>query len=262
MIEPIALRRIAESLQLTADDTIVEIGPGLGFLTRFLAATGAHVTAVELDADAVKALSLLQLPDVNLVHADFLAFDLSKMQTPLKVVGNVPYQITTPIVCRLFGEIGEPQPWFPLIEKVVLTVQLEVAERFVAEPDTREYSQITLLTNYFTEAKVLFTLAPQEFFPPPKVRSAVVEFTPRRKPPIDCSNTKLLRQLIKAGFSQRRKMLRNNLGFLRLSNEEINQVFKQIDLAPQTRAERLSLQNFANLTNAFDHFLKNRSGDK
>ena len=253
------MRRITESLSLTANDTVIEIGPGLGFLTRFLCETGASIVAVELDREAVADLGGFSLPGLNIVHADFLSYDLAEIKGPFKVVGNVPYQITTPIVCRLFGEIGSPQLWFSNIEKVVLTVQFEVAERFVAQPNTREYSQITLLTNYFCDAKILFQLAPEEFFPRPQVQSAVVEFTPRKNPPIDCANIKLLRQLIKAGFSQRRKMLRNNLSFLKLSDQELSQVFKQIDLDPQTRAERLSLNTFAELTNRLDEIMKVRS---
>lgn len=228
LVEPIALRRITAALDLRPGDSLVEIGPGLGFLTRFLCSSGANITAVELDREAIADLELLQMPGVNLVHKDFLQFDLDTVEKPFKVAGNVPYQITTPIIARLFGEIGEPQPWFYSIEKVVLTVQLEVAERFVAKPNTREYSQITLLAQYFCETKILFEANATEFYPPPKVNSAVVEFTPRAKPPVECNNSKLLRNLIKAGFSQRRKMLRNNLGFLHLSEDAISKVFREL----------------------------------
>jgi 16S rRNA (adenine1518-N6/adenine1519-N6)-dimethyltransferase len=259
LVEPIALRKITALLDLKPDESLVEIGPGLGFLTRFLSTSGADITAVELDREAIADLEVLKMPGVNLVHEDFLQFDLSTIKAPFKVAGNVPYQITTPIIARLFGEIGEPQPWFSNIEKVVLTVQLEVAQRFVAQPNSREYSQITLLTNYFSEAKILFELSATEFYPPPKVQSAVVEFIPLAKPPIDCTNTKLLRKLIKAGFSQRRKMLRNNLGFLHLSDDAIGQVFKELSLDPQIRAERLTLQTYAALTNSFDALQKSAS---
>jgi 16S rRNA (adenine1518-N6/adenine1519-N6)-dimethyltransferase len=259
LVEPIALRKITALLDLKPGESLVEIGPGLGFLTRFLCTSGADITAVELDREAIADLEVLKMPGVNLVHEDFLQFDLSTIKAPFKVAGNVPYQITTPIIARLFGEIGEPQPWFSSIEKVVLTVQLEVAQRFVAKPNSREYSQITLLTNYFSEAKILFELSATEFYPPPKVQSAVVEFTPLAKPPIECTNTKLLRKLIKAGFSQRRKMLRNNLGFLHLADDAIGQVFKNLSLDPQIRAERLTLQTYAALTNQFDALQKSAS---
>ena len=208
--------------------------------------------AVELDGECVDALKRLDLPDVDVVHGDFLRFDLNTQPLGFKVVGNVPYQITTPILCYLFGEIGSPKPWFEKIEKVVLTVQYEVAQRFVAKPGTSEYSQITLLSNYFSEAEILYVLPPESFYPPPKVTSAVVQFKPLVKPPITCTNHKLLRQVIKAGFSQRRKMLKNNLSFLKCGAAEIDQVFKELHLEPQVRAERLSLCEFAKLTDALE----------
>jgi 16S rRNA (adenine1518-N6/adenine1519-N6)-dimethyltransferase len=252
LIEPSILRDIADSLCVTRGDTILEIGPGIGFLTKYLSDTGAKILAVELDSDAVSDLRSRNFPNLEVVHADFLSFDLETLQTNFTVAGNVPYQITTPIVCRLFGEIGEPSPWLSRIDRVVLTVQLEVANRFVASPDTRDYSQITLLSNYFAEARILFELSPDEFFPSPNVRSAVVEFIPHKKPPIDCRNIRLLRQLIKSGFSQRRKMLRNNLGFLKMSDAELAKVFQALNLDPQVRAERLTLEKYSQFANYID----------
>jgi 16S rRNA (adenine1518-N6/adenine1519-N6)-dimethyltransferase len=252
LVEPSVLQLIADSLSATEVDTVLEIGPGIGFLTRFLTNTGARVLAVELDSDAVDDLRAALTPNLEVVHADFLAFDLTALETKFKVVGNVPYQITTPIVARLFGEIGQPQPWLSRIEKVVLTVQLEVAQRFVATPDTRDYSQITLLTQYFSEPKILLELGPEEFYPSPNVRSAVVEFTPHQEPPVQCNNYKLLRSLIKSGFSQRRKMLRNNLGFLKLDGGTLVKVFHDLKLDPQVRAERLSLEKYCQMANYLD----------
>jgi 16S rRNA (adenine1518-N6/adenine1519-N6)-dimethyltransferase len=243
---------IADSLEVTRGDTLIEIGPGIGFLSKYLSDTGARIIAVELDSDAVSDLQEQLFPNFEVIHADFLQFDLDTIDGPFKVAGNVPYQITTPIVARLFGEIGEPKPWLHKIEKVILTVQLEVANRFCATPDTRDYSQITLLTNFFAEAKILAELSPEEFFPSPNVRSAVVEFTPFKEPPIRCNNYKLLRQLIKSGFSQRRKMLRNNLGFLKLTDAELASVFRELNLDPQVRAEKLSLQKYCQFANLID----------
>ncbi|HEY9680783.1 MAG TPA: 16S rRNA (adenine(1518)-N(6)/adenine(1519)-N(6))-dimethyltransferase RsmA [Oculatellaceae cyanobacterium] len=252
LVEPSVLQAITDALDATEGDTILEIGPGIGFLTRFLTNTGARVVAVELDTDAVSDLRASTMPNLEVVHADFLAFDPTCLQSKFKVAGNVPYQITTPIVARLFGEIGQPQPWLAQIEKVVLTVQLEVAQRFVATPDTRDYSQITLLTQYFSEPKLLLELGAEEFYPSPNVRSAVVEFTPRKEPPIQCNNYRLLRSLIKSGFSQRRKMLRNNLGFLKLDGGTLVKVFHDLKLDPQVRAERLSLEKYCQMANYLD----------
>ncbi len=251
-MEPSLLQLIADSLEVGRGDTILEIGPGIGFLTTYLSQTGARIVAVELDSDAVYELNERRLPNLEVIHKDFLAFDIETVQTNFTVAGNVPYQITTPIVARLFGEIGEPKPWLSRIDKVVLTVQLEVANRFIATPDTRDYSQITLLTNYFAQARILQELSPDEFFPSPNVRSAIVEFIPHKAPPVDCSNYKLLRSLIKSGFGQRRKMLRNNLGFLKLDQHKLSKVFQDLNLDPQVRAERLTLEKYAQFANFID----------
>jgi 16S rRNA (adenine1518-N6/adenine1519-N6)-dimethyltransferase len=189
------------------------------------------------------------MENVSITHGDFLRFDLLPLGR-LKVAGNVPYQITTPILCYLFGEIGEPKPWSHNIDSVVLTVQYEVAQRFVATPGVKEYSKITLLTNYFAQAEILKVLPSECFYPKPKVTSAVVRLTPFKAPAVTCTNAKLLRQLIKAGFSQRRKMLRNNLSFLKLDEKTLDKIYSDLHLDPQSRAERLTLGQFARFADA------------
>jgi 16S rRNA (adenine1518-N6/adenine1519-N6)-dimethyltransferase len=256
LTDTVALQNITDALDIAPGDNVLEIGPGIGFLTRFLTATGANVHAVELDWECVINLKDLALPNVTIHQEDFLQFDLASQPSHLKIAGNVPYQITTPILCYIFGEIGAPQPWSAKVDKVVLTVQKEVAERFVAKPGTSDYSKITLLTNYFSEAEILHILPPESFYPSPKVNSAVVRFTPLRKPPIECSNHKLLRQVIKAGFGQKRKMLKNNLSFLNQPLSALDKVFREMHLDPQTRAERLSLQQFAELTDRLEQVMK------
>jgi 16S rRNA (adenine1518-N6/adenine1519-N6)-dimethyltransferase len=239
----------------------VEIGPGLGFLTRFLSDSGAEVTAVELDSEATDDLRKLQLRRVNVIHGDFLRYDLGTVGDTIKLVGNVPYQITTPIVARIFGEIGQPQPWLSCIERVVLTVQLEVAQRLTASPGSSDYAKITLLVNYFARAKILHRLPADDFFPPPEVRSAVVELIPLKQPPIQCSNLKLLRQVVNAGFSQRRKMMKNNFSFLQADAADLNHAFESAGIDLQARAETLSLEQFARLTDklaAIDMRVRNK----
>ncbi|CAN5703119.1 16S rRNA (adenine(1518)-N(6)/adenine(1519)-N(6))-dimethyltransferaseRsmA [soil metagenome] len=256
LIDPVALQNITDALDIESGDSVLEIGPGIGFLTRFLTAKGADLHVVELDWECCINLKDLALPNVTIHQQDFLQFDLATQPSHLKIAGNVPYQITTPILCYIFGEIGAPSPWFQNVDKVVLTVQKEVAERFVAKPGTSDYSKITLLTNYFSEAEILHVLPPDNFYPAPKVTSAVVRFTPLKQPPIDCGNHKLLRQVIKAGFGQKRKMLRNNLSFLKLPLAALDKAFSEMNLDPQTRAERLSLQQFARLTDLLDGLTK------
>lgn len=245
------LSRIAAALHPEQSDCVVEIGPGLGFLTRFLSTYGCRITAVDLDRECVEELEKSNIDGVEICHQDFLQFDLNSIECKsLKVVGNVPYQITTPIVARLFGEIGAPSAWLSKIDCVVMTVQKEVAERFVADPNNKEYSQITLLIKYFARAELLEVIPADSFVPEPNVTSAVVRMTPYDKPPIDCSDHKLLRQIIRAGFKQRRKMLRNNLSFLNLSPEDIGKLLASLKIDPMVRAERLSLDQFAKIANA------------
>ncbi|GEM_PF-329434 len=256
LVEPETLARIAGALLAVPGDRVLEIGPGLGFLTGYLAATGARVTAVELDSACVERLRKMALDNLAVVQADFLQYDVRQLLDPsqpgagLKVAGNVPYQITSRIVARLFGEIGAPSPWLAALDRVVLTVQLEVARRFVATPGSRDYSQITLLTNYYSRPSLLEVVPAESFFPVPQVDSAVVAFVPHEAPPVTCGNPRLLRQIIQAGFNQRRKMLRNNLSFLALGHDELLAVFKGLNFDPQVRAERLSLAQFAMLTDA------------
>jgi len=253
LVDPPVLAQIAGALELAPADTVLEIGPGLGFLTSVLSASGARIIGVELDIDCIEYLRQLRLPGVSLVHADFLQFDPRCLQAArIKVVGNVPYQITAPIIARLFGEIGSPAPWLPLIEKLVMTVQREVAERLVASPGQKDYSQITLLATYYASARVLSVVPPELFFPEPEVTSAVIELVPRQEPAVSCLNRRLLRQVIQAGFGQRRKMLKNNLGFLKISAEELLTIFKRLSFDPQVRAERLSLEQFAMLADALE----------
>lgn len=258
LVDPSQLERIADSLHLTAQDEVLEIGPGLGFLTSYLAASGAKITAVELDRSAVSELNDRKLENLTVVHDDFLRFDLTELTgklapgLKLKVAGNVPYQITSKIVARLFGELDCPSPWFASLDRIVMTVQLEVARRFVASPGSGDYSQISLLTQFYCTPELLEVVPSDSFYPVPQVESAVVLFTPRPNPPVDCRNLRLLRQVIQAGFRQRRKMLKNNLSFLSLSQEELNSIFKSLNFDPQIRAERLSLKQFALLADALD----------
>jgi 16S rRNA (adenine1518-N6/adenine1519-N6)-dimethyltransferase len=246
------LSQIAAALNIKPGERVLEIGPGLGFLTKVLSQSGAYLTAVELDGQCVRMLNELSLPHLSLIESDFLTCDLSKiLSEKTKVVGNIPYNITSPIIAKLLGEIGEPSPWLSAIDSIVLTVQREVALRLVASAGDDHYSQISLLIEYFAEAEMLFSIEPEEFYPVPEVRSAVVRIKPRLKPPIQCRNHKLLRQIIQAGFRQRRKMLKNNLAFLKLHQVEILAVFGRLNFDPQVRAERLSLKQFALLTDAF-----------
>jgi 16S rRNA (adenine1518-N6/adenine1519-N6)-dimethyltransferase len=248
-----SLQKIVDQLCLVPGDNILEIGAGLGFLTELLTACGARVQAIELDQYCIDALQKLALPRLTVIANDVLQVDFKKLITSrMKVVGNIPYNITTPIIGKLLGEIGQPAQWLSQIEFIVLTVQRELAQRLVAAPGKKDYSQITLLMNYFGRTEVVLNLPAQDFLPVPKVDSAVIKFIPYDKPPVTCRNHLLLRQVIQAAFANRRKMLKNNLASLHLSNADILQIFNQLNFDPYVRAESLSLVQYARLADSIE----------
>jgi 16S rRNA (adenine1518-N6/adenine1519-N6)-dimethyltransferase len=291
LIDPSKLFALTDSLDIIPGDIVIEIGPGLGFLTRVLLSRGAIVIAVELDIACVT--NLLDdkvnedLKNLHVLHGDFLSFDLialnfagkrtflegkqnntlnlTDQETPqldelrklvqkhidgggkIKVAGNVPYQITAPILVHLLGEIGQPSTWLKHIDSFALTVQYEVAQRFTARPSTKPYSQITMLANYYCQPNIVQKVPNRCFFPIPDVQSAIVKFQPLAQPKVGCTNTKLLRQLIRGGFSSRRKMLKNNLGFLGYPQEELITILESCQISKNARAEELGLDAFGRL---------------
>lgn len=269
-----SLNAIVESLELSDQDEVVEIGPGIGFLTRLLCSKAGEVTAIELDRESIDYLKSLSLPKLNIKHGDFLSYDInsgrfrepgsqaweeSKKEKKLKVVGNVPYQITGLILGHLLGEIGQPSSHLCRIDRIVLTIQKEVAERMVAKPGTKQYAQLSLLISYFCRAEIVQNLPASDFFPPPRVDSAVVKLLPLGESNLQCKNHRFLRRVIRAGFAQRRKMLRNALCSLGIDQEDLNRVFKELRFDPQIRAETLSLQQFAMLTDALEPLVATNS---
>ena len=253
LVEPGTLQKIVETLNLTTADTVLEIGPGLGFLTELLCDTGARVYAVELDRELLEPLGKLEQEYTNLtvIHGDILEFDLAQIKADrIKVVGNVPYQITTPIIAHIFGEIGEPAPWISRVAGLTMTVQVELARRICAPPGIKDYGQLTLLAQYYATSKILFKVGNEEFIPKPDVQSAVIEMTSLAKPPVAVEDPVFLRRVIVAGFKERRKMLKNNLTFTKLSETEIIAVFADLGISPSARAENLSLAQFAKIAQA------------
>lgn len=265
LVDADALNLITAALDLNQADTVLEIGPGIGFLTRLLCKSAGSVVAVELDRESVSYLKSLKLEHLSIKQGDFLAYDLNSgrfrlegskgwqeqvRQERFKVVGNVPYQITGLILGHLLGEIAEPALHLSRIDRIVLTVQKEVAERMVARPGSKDYARLSLLVAYFCQAEIVSILPSASFYPAPRVDSAVVKLIPLPAPPVECKNHKMLRRVIKAGFAQRRKMLRNALTSLGVSQDDLNRIFKELCMDPQVRAESLSLQQFAMLADA------------
>ncbi len=256
-VEPQQLSDIVKALSLVSSDHVLEIGPGLGFLTQFLLAgeEKPHITAIELDSNLVELLEERLASEIGshltVMNADFLEIEIGSIKPKInKIAGNIPYQITSPIFQRIFGEIGNPSPWHGEIERVVLTIQLEVARRLVAQPGSKDYSHLTILKEYLFDAELLFEVPPTSFIPEPDVRSAVVLLTPKREVPIKCSNVKLLRRVVASGFKQRRKMLKNTLQFPGVSEAQLTDILREARINPLSRAEDLSLAQFGLLTEA------------
>ncbi len=273
-----ALHKIVKALDARPDDTVIEVGPGIGFLTRFVCKTGAKTIGVDLDRLSIERLNAQNLPNLEILHGDILQFDLNRLdffrkkgeeatvvQTPptsrIKVVGNVPYQITGMIIGHLLGELDKPSPWIQRIDTIVLTVQYEVAQRIVAQAGESEYSRVSLLVQQYCRPEIVAVIPPESFFPAPQVSSAVIKLTPHAKPKVTARNMTLMRQLIQAGFRQRRKMYRNALTFLRIPQNQIDAVFSKLGLDPQVRAERLSLAQFAMLADALDELTINAQAE-
>jgi 16S rRNA (adenine1518-N6/adenine1519-N6)-dimethyltransferase len=252
LVEPYTLDKIVDTLDLSRSDTVLEIGPGLGFLTERLCETGAKVYAVELDRDLIEPLTnSMPYDNLKIIHADFLEFDFDEIKADkIKVVGNVPYQITTPIIAHTFGEIGQPAPWINKVQSLTMTVQIELARRICAPPGIKDYGKLTLLAQYYALSKILFKVGPEEFIPKPEVTSAVIEMIRLETPPVAVDDPQLLQRLVVAGFKERRKMLKNNLSFTHLSEVELIKIFAGVGISPAARAENLSLAQFAKLSHA------------
>jgi 16S rRNA (adenine1518-N6/adenine1519-N6)-dimethyltransferase len=246
LIDDDKLTAVCSAVHLSKDDHVLEIGPGLGFLTELLDAAAAQVLAVELDIRCVRYLETLKLLHTKIVHADILRYKIDPAAKPLKVAGNIPYQITAPILVHMLGEIGAPSPWFNQLERMVFTIQREVAQRLTASPGSKDYGQITLLLNYFAAVEIVTDIPASCFYPSPEVDSSVITITPWEKPAVECNNPKTLRSVIVAGFSRRRKMLRNNLMDL-FSANNCTRAFERLNLDPQSRAENLSLNQYSQL---------------
>jgi 16S rRNA (adenine1518-N6/adenine1519-N6)-dimethyltransferase len=247
LIDETALGKVVAAGQVKPGDTVLEIGPGLGSLTRHLAAAAQRVVAVEVDAALLPVLELtLQgFSNVELIHSDILRLDLVRsagLQPGYKVVANIPYYITSAVIRHLLEAPVRP-------DCIVLTIQREVAERIVAEPG--DMSLLAVSVQFYSTPRVAARLPAGAFYPRPDVDSAVVRLDVHPEPIVPVSDTDLFFRVARAGFSQKRKQLRNSLsGGLRLENSQVDALLAQAGIAPQRRAETLSLDEWARLTNA------------
>lgn len=248
------LDRIVQAANIAPTDRILEIGPGTGILTRRLLTAASAVVAVEIDRDLCSLLvkNLGNIPNFLLLQADFLTLDLAEslqefpnFHNANKVVANIPYNITGPILEKLLGSITQPPE--RSFESIVLLVQREVADRLYAKPSTKAYGALSIRVQYLAHCELICPVLARDFSPPPQVDSAVVRLTPRKLDlsPID---PKIFANLVKLGFATRRKMLRNNLQSA-IDRDDLTQLLISLDINTQTRAEDLSLEQWIRLAN-------------
>ncbi len=247
LIDEHVLNKIISGAEINKDDTVLEIGPGIGTLTQALCEAAGEVIAVEIDRDLIPILekTLDSFKNVRIINEDILKLDLNEIsQKPLKVVANLPYYITTPIIMGLF-ESGAP------IESITVMVQKEVADRMKAIPGGKDYGALSLAVQYYAEAKIIANVPQNCFIPRPNVGSAVIRLKAHKNPPVEVGDKEYMFSLIKAAFLQRRKTLSNalkNESSLGLSRDEVVNALKKMGLPEDVRGERLSLEEFAGLS--------------
>ena len=244
---------IVKAADLQEGEPVLEIGPGIGTLTQGLAQSGANVTAIELDTRLLEVLdtTLAQYSNVTIVHGDVLKLDVPSIMNnePFKVVANLPYYITTPIIMSLL-ESRLP------IERLVVMVQKEVALRMVAKPGTKDYGALSVAVQYYTKPDIVLDVPPKSFLPAPAVTSSVIRCVLRDKPPVDVVDEKLFFRVVKAGFAQRRKTFANTMKTTGLSKDRIEELLAKVNIDGQRRGETFTLQEFADVANAWAALIK------
>lgn len=252
LIDTHVLEKIIESAGITKDDFVLEIGPGIGTMTQYLCENARQVMAVEIDDNLIPILqdTLSAYDNVTVVNQDILKLDIAKTAQeyndgkPIKVVANLPYYITTPIIMGLF------ESHVPL-ESITVMVQKEVADRMQSDPGSKDYGALSLAVQYYAKAEIVANVPPNCFMPRPNVGSAVIRLTCHKQNPIQVQDEKFMFRVIRASFNQRRKTLQNGLrndASLPVTKEQAKEALEQMGLAPTIRGERLSLEEFARLS--------------
>lgn len=249
LIDAHVLNKIIASAEITKDDCVLEIGPGIGTMTQYLAEAAGRVVAVEIDRNLIPILeeTLSDYDNVTVINEDVLKVDINELAVhynggkPIKVVANLPYYITTPIIMGLF-ESHVP------VKSITVMVQKEVAQRMQAGPGTKDYGALSLAVQFYAEPYIVANVPPNCFMPRPGVGSAVIRLTLHENPPVTVKNEKLLFQIIRASFNQRRKTLQNGLNNspeIHASKEQIQAAIGQLGVSPSVRGEALTLGQFA-----------------
>ena len=255
LIDAHVLEKIVNAAGITKDDCVLEIGPGIGTMTQYLAESAGQVIAVEIDTNLLPILTdtLKDYSNVKVINQDILKVDINELVKeynngrPIKVVANLPYYITTPIIMGLF-ESNVP------IDNITVMVQKEVADRMQVGPGSKDYGALSLAVQYYASPYIVANVPPNCFIPRPNVGSAVIRLTRYQEPPVQVKDPKLMFKLIRASFNQRRKTLQNGLNNspeISFSKEEITKAIESLGVSSSVRGEALSLEQFAQLANYF-----------
>ena len=252
------IEKIIDTAELSPDEIVIEIGAGSGFVTEKLAEKVKKVIAIELDKDAVKELSKLPYSNIKIVQQDILKTEFSGfVDFPVKVIANIPYYITSPIIAHLLGEIDKPE-WEnrKLTKEIILMVQYEVAKRLVADEKSfsKEYGLISILVNYWCNTEFICKIPANSFYPVPKVDSALVKLTVREKSPVKIKNPSLFRKVTQAAFGTRRKTIKNALINKGFEVCKVVEALKYSNIDPNKRGEKLSMTDFKNLSDSLEQY--------
>ncbi len=246
------IQAIIDFADIHPDDTVVEIGPGVGFVTEQLVKHAGKVIAIELDEEAVKELEKLNAPNLEIIHKDILKTDLSELcEGKIKIVANIPYYITSPIIAHLLGEVDDlNNKNRNKITDIILMVQEEVARRMTADENSpaKQYGLLTILSQFWAQVELLKLVGRKSFYPAPKVNSALVKLTVREKPLLELNDYSHFRKTVKAGFSQRRKNIKNCLVSNGFSKENVKNALEKLGLDENIRGEKLSIEMFGKLS--------------
>lgn len=252
LIDSNILEHIVDAAEITREDCVLEIGPGIGTMTQYLCEQAREVVAVEIDKNLIPILSdtLSAYNNVTVIHEDILKVDINRIVQeknngrPIKVVANLPYYITTPIIMGLF------ESHVPL-ESITIMVQKEVADRMQVGPGTKDYGALSLAVQYYARPEIMLTVPAACFMPRPNVDSAVIRLSRYQEPPVCARNEKLMFDIIRASFNQRRKTLANglsNASGLKVTRDQVVAALEQMGLSATIRGEALTLEQFARLS--------------
>lgn len=252
LIDGEVISDIIDYADISANDTVLEIGPGVGFVTEQLVKHAKKVIAVELDEEAIKELKKLNAPNLEIIHNDILKTDLSTLcEGNIKVVANIPYYITSPIIAHLLGEVDDlNNKNRAKITDIILMVQEEVARRMCADENSqgKQYGLLTILSQFWANVEILRIVGRKCFYPAPKVTSALVKLTVNKKPMLELSDYSHYRKTVRAGFAQRRKNIKNCLLNGGFSKDAVLKTLSELGIDENTRGEKLSIETFGQIS--------------